>query len=861
MTSRGAFIYDYCHRFCPALRFDKKCKDLRDLIEKFEDGRSQTGATAATATLLRVARDRDACALPKIVIRCRLDVEHLNYRDSDGCKTVAPKPLLFPLEPLPSVSAVDNGLLWLIVEFRDDRRGKFCYALAGFVRRSEVMHTSRGRIVLDDTYSPLQPYYTLNDEKRKRFCTSLELAPPVSTAFPMATTEEQRSAFDVDALRSSLSFLFSFCVRWHCAKNTVDSQRREMRTESMDANLRAPSLKYCRGRPTENALFGEIASFGALTTLTVAAQSDPLAHFVRAQWLGALKATWTRWLGEATPLRAAPAVAQAIRSLLVVRSGLLGYRSEEAHNERVVWHDVDAVCVRLLLDDRTAELSAFLWPSSSTLAAGCVVRDGVVSVRGGRQQALLLCDVAERFLVDLRERVPGATAQAMRDALRQLDFDVDELFRVFDDARPRFGHFYASDRSTKYDDVAARTIDCVGLRLASYSAPRVNGLERDDEQMQRLRDSEAAARYSILCSDGVRRAVPVRSLHTLMHRREDDAVRSGDADQLARSAERMRQPLNRSSSVPSAAYTEDADAAIASDVGFRRWMRERCTLSNGPPTPTRPRRQRVEVAFDGEDGSSESATPPSPESVRRGSVTDIYQNVYENGGMPLCVLGYARDNANGERPRDAARMNYFPFLRSLQLPGVSTREVVVHLMKNVSTSQFAEYYNRLTRTHPEKFRRSRERSEAALLARGRDPATAEREASCFPRCSTKRMRKTCPFAVDGGADVARVASLRRQLRAAGVEQVRAETIVRAACAERPGEACRQFFIATRPAPLHAAGVPPFPGEHQVYINTAREFTYLAAAHMHASLRAQPGYASDDFVDIEELAAQAKADED
>lgn len=846
------FWYSYCGRIVPALRGEQKCSNLNDLLSEFDAGDDHP----ATQTLLSVARARGACELPSAIVRCRVDLEHVCKSGGSGCETMADKALVFPSDR--SARATDS-LLWFVLEFRDDRRGKFGYALLGFLHSSEMVITSRGRILLDDIYAPCMPYYALDDVRRQRFCVSLSLDLPVASLFPRAITQVERDAFDAVQLRNGAKLLFSFCVRWHCTKHATESQRRQARNDTLDAHLRAPSLRFCRGRPTEIALFGEIASFGALVVLTATTTSDPLAHFVRTQWLQALRATARRWLRESVPKIASNAVVAAIESLIQVRAGLLGF----AHtDDSVVWCDADAVCVRLLVDGRTAELGAFLWPSSATLASGCTLRDGVVAVRGAEQQASLLCDVAERFLADLRSRVPEPTAVAMREALAALDFDTVELFdRGFEKARPCYGHFYAADRTTAYDDVAARTFECIGLRFSTYSAPRVNGLERSDEQLRRLRDSEAAAQYSIQCADGVRRAVPVYALHTLMHRRDHEAAVGGDSDELARSAERMRQPLNRSSSVPSDVYALDGDAAIASDTGFRRWMRERCTRSNEAPSPVQRRgRARVEIRYEDSDdddddrsSSDVTASPPSPETMRQNAIEDIYENVYENGGVPLCVLRYARDNANGEKPRDASRMNYFPFLRSLQLPGVTPREIAVHLMKNVQPSQFSEYYNRLTKTHPEQFRRSRQRSHAALLARGRDPATAAREASCFPRCSTKQMRKTCPFAVDGGADAARVTALRRELRAAGVELGRAETIVRAACSERPGEACRQFFIATRPAPLHAAAVPPFPGEQRVYINSAREYTYLAAAHMHASLRTPPGYVDSDFVDIEELA--------
>jgi len=673
---------------------------------------------------------------------------------------------------------------------------------------------------------------------------------PVTPFLPSPTGQ-----VTADELEQFMRQLVSFCIRWHCASRTKNAERAAGRDEILRQHLGSLTFRHMTAQPARIALFASDRLLAALSIISRLARSNRLRAFVQTQFVSAVEficCDELALLDDAVQLRLAHDLFLAL--------------AQTAHNN--VWpgnRDVGRLELRVSggelsygLFAHAAELDGLLWPVETSLRReqGVHIDRGRVYLKPAAAIALIP-RVLERFYGSI---VPlsGAAAARCDRVLKEAGFDP-ELTR-FEPHIPFTGNYYRSDRPLELDDPVRGSPDARGLRLFAYNTAAVNGLSRTPAELE----AGTAHQFTVSSSDGPV-PVPVSALYTLMHR-PSEARRHlvGENSNHALEASSLRKSglIRSHATLAEADYAFDSDRTVARDGGFRQWLREFV-----PAERERRHRRHIEIgaaepdgdpnASDGseftplQDSASEALSLVSSSGSGGGcggdgdggdDIEDLVENVYRNRGMPLCVLRHARGNIEGsEHPKDAARMNYYPYLRSLELPGVSSRGVLVHMMRNVKEDKFEEMYRRFAQTCPDQCRKTKERSRAYFAANGADDEEADRRSSCFSRCSTKQMRGTCPFS--RVTTQARRTELRRELLAAGLGLNDVEAVMGPTAAGKPGKACKAFFVATRPEFDTGAArrVAPFPPGPEVWINHPREFTYLAAMHMEASLRDPPGY--------------------
>lgn len=242
--------------------------------------------------------------------------------------------------------------------------------------------------------------------------------------------------------------------------------------------------------------------------------------------------------------------------------------------------------------------------------------------------------------------------------------------------------------------------------------------------------------------------------------------------------------------------------------------------------------------------SSDSLTGTAPGPIT--DIEDVVENIYHNGGMPPCVLPMAQANiVEGAHPVDKARHVYYPFLRSLRLPAVSSPQLLAHMMRNVRSSKISELWTYFVRHTPALCRKNWQASKTWHMRNGMSEPDAGRRARCSPSCSSKQKKGACPFAnLTTAADLT---ALRGKLVKMGLPLTSVEAVMqKAQRATIPQQTCAQFFVETRPsfgAATLAERAPPFPPRQQVRIRHPVHYTYLAAAYMEASLREPRSYES------------------
>lgn len=695
------------------------------------------------------------------------------------------------------------------------RKGKWLAILVGHCWSSSV---SLGRfedrqVVHWDCVFPNRKVDSLSDSE---LC-ELEASKMQSPILPAPGPNASCTAADLEKTTDSI---FSFCLRWHCSNHSRTTEKAK-KDALINANMYNATIRHFKGSSARVDLFGNEKTQAALSILTRLAKSNRLRAFVRQQMTSALQYICENELpfrGDSERLRFACEFFEAMAS---------------AQHCSAWPGDPDVSSLGIKVDDGSLSFSLF---SLTAELNGLLLPEQVdrgVSVRRGRvyltPDAAIreLPGVFRRYYEGIEPRTGDAAAKSLR-VLKESGFDSDACYSKYESLLPVLGVYYASTREkgSSLDDPVLGTDQTKGLRLYEFSVPEAHGLCKSANELQEARERT----HTVPTSDGPR-PVPITALHTIMHRQDEARVHLVSNDSQGALRESMLAKsgaLSRHSTLGEEEYAQDPDRATSRDNGFREWLA-------GYLVREKEGARSMELDSSAESLVSSSGSAPD--------IEDLIGNVYANKGMPLCVLAHAKKNMEtSQHPKDASRMEYFPFLRSLELPGIGTRTILVHMMRNVPQEKFGEMFRRFSSTCPANCAATRQRSFEWLVRNGKSEDEANRSASCFQSCRTKQTNGSCPFA-NVGSEAAKT-RLRAKLRDAGLDQCSSEVVVAAAARGKPGSACKQFFVETRPvfgARNNSERVPPFPPGQDFWINRPKDFTYLAAIHMEASLRSPPGY--------------------
>lgn len=390
------------------------------------------------------------------------------------------------------------------------------------------------------------------------------------------------------------------------------------------------------------------------------------------------------------------------------------------------------------------------------------------------------------------ERVPCRTGKRTVE-LASRGVDLEYLASLENRAPIARGLFADGDRPTDLDDLLTTERRPVPLAMHRFSLPEFRGMQRPLAEL-----SLPSARWFFRPAG---QTVPARGLLLLMTASERDGT-----DSVVRAA----QQLTQSSSLSQEMYAQDEDGAFCRDRGFERWFmvarKKKQTLVAAAPAP------------------SSSQASSSPTSSSAPDIEDLFANVYMNGGMPPCQRAWAHANVElGQHPKDDARVNYYPYLRSLKLPYVDARHATAHMLRNDEPGPYANDQFRQYRRHKaELCRKTLAKSVAGHQKSGKKREDAVKLAACSAGCRSMAAAGRCPFSVARASDEARLK--KTLLTTYKLTDEQAAEIVSVSRREgRQTTACRTLF-----ATLHPNN--PFPAGGEVRIYHPRDYTYLCASH-------------------------------
>lgn len=747
----------------------------------------------------------------------------------------------------PGLGAARDGRTVLFLACERTSAGKFVMFVAGLEQSPAVdvkvsgkyAHVRLGSLVPNIQVSQLSHAQT----------SCLQRATPRRALLPAPDGE-----ISCAQLGEFVDSLVAFCVRWHChvtARGSADTGADAWR----EWNMHRPTDKFFVGTSARTKIFASPVAHAAMSIVQLLSRSPTLRAFTRAQFASAVE-----YICESELLSRSGAEQAVAAHEFLVPLAKARFSQQRPGEGDIAPLDmrVDGDVLSYSLFALSAELDDLLVPDERLLS--CIkINSGRVYMQP--EAAVRAMSVALRRFYESTAPLEGGASARLDRELKQSGFDCAERLSVYDDALPLVRGLYANDRPVRWDERVARTPHH-GVESEEFSVPRLAGLEREREEL--LRPIESVHTFHTRNGEV---SVPTSALETLLHTEAEaqhHLVDHENPDALHSSLLRKSGAYSNHSQVPEHEYARDPDGSTARDQGFRTWLRDHVRET----AARRERRRRqgpVEIGAD--DGEDSEYTPGSREnsasaddldeaelfasagsSCASDEVEDLFVNIYKNAGMPLCQSGYARANVDGtEHPKDKARVNYYPYLRSLEMPGVSSRQVVAHMMRNVEPGKFGHFFRRFAAYGPQRCKTNWERSKDGLMRNGRPEHEAERAATVSRRCGSMQRDGTCPFAA-ANTDRGR-AELRGKLRDAGVDLHASEEIVQTAARTHPGAACKKYFVHTRPAYGARNGaerVAPFPPGHDPLINHPREYTYLAAAHMEASLRSPKGYKGEDF---------------
>jgi len=747
----------------------------------------------------------------------------------------------------PGLGTARDGRTVVFLACEKTSAGNFLMFVAGLEQSPSVEFKANGKY-MRVSFSSLVP----NIQVSQLSCaqkTCLQRATPRRALFPAPAGEVSCAQ-----LGEFVDSLVAFCVRWHChvtARGSADPAVNAWR----QWNMHRPTDKFFVGTSARAKIFASPTAHAAMNVIQLLSRSATLRTFTRSQIASAVQYICESELLERSGAEQAAAAHEFLAPLAKAR-----FSQQRPGECDIAPLDmrVDGDVLSYSLFALSAELDDLLLPDERLL--------GHVTVNSGRvrmrpEAAVRAMSVAlRRFYESMVPLEGGALARLDRE-LKDRGFDCTERLSVYDDALPLVRGLYAADRPLRWDERVARTPH-QEVQSEEFSVPRAAGLERTREEL--LQPPELA--HTFHTRDG-EVPVPTSALETLLHTEAEAQHHLADFENpgsLHSSLLRKSGAYSNHSQVPEHEYARDPDGSTVRDQAFRTWLSDHVRET---AARRERRRQQGPIEIGTEDADDSEYTPVSREnsssadevdeaelfastgsSCASDDVEDFFVNIYNNAGMPLCQSGYARANIEGnEHPKDKARVNYYPYLRSLEMPGVSSRQVVAHMMRNVEPSKFGHFFRRFAAYGPQRCKTNWERSKDGLMRSGRPEHEAERMATVSRRCGSMQRDGTCPFAT-AGTERGRT-ELRGKLRDAGVDLQASEEIVRTAAQIHPGAACKKYFVHTRPvygARSGAERVAPFPPGHDPLIKHPREYTYLAAVHMEASLRSPKGYKEGDF---------------
>jgi len=766
----------------------------------------------------------------------------------------------------------DTTVVFVLIEDRSLKHGFLCSVLA-LGNRGELQWSGIPGINAVKTncleMNRVDPSFSPPDSRLLSQNAALQplLPPPGQTE----TTAGQLADFVRD--------LVSFCIRWHCCSNSRDEQRVEQAESILAEHIYGTTVRFMRKENARCVLFASPLLHAALSVVTRLSRSNRLRAFVGRQVVSALEYICVFELAQLDP-----------RQQLLVARRFFGTLASSLNS--VAHGRPDTAPLDLAIDgDSELHYRAFhMCPEIDNLLLPTTEQmwdaDSGVRISAGRVYLRPLTAVTmmplalQRFLGQLRP-LRGAALHRLERELLEAGFDPQ--LTQYDEHLPFSGDLYADDRPCDLDDPVKNTPD-FPLRLHAFNAAAVNGLSRT---MDELRSGEHGHRhYAVPTPDG-EYDVGESALHLLMHRETESRYRmeqsDGDEQQFSRtmstSSLRKSSMVIKNGSSNEADYLADPDGTVARDHKMREWMLQ----FNKDQRERRDKQRHRQVLHselsnagfvdedddddDDDDGSefrldksaasatsterddnslcsSDSLTGTAPGPIT--DIEDVVENIYHNGGMPPCVLPMAQANiVEGAHPVDKARHVYYPFLRSLRLPAVSSPQLLAHMMRNVRTSKISELWTYFVRHTPALCRKNWQASKTWHMRNGMSEPDAGRRARCSPSCSSKQKKGACPFAnLTTAADLT---ALRGKLVKMGLPLTSVEAVMqKAQRATIPQQTCAQFFVETRPsfgAATLAERAPPFPPRQQVRIRHPVHYTYLAAAYMEASLREPRSYES------------------
>lgn len=619
--------------------------------------------------------------------------------------------------------------------------------------------------------------------------------------------------------------LVSFCLRWHCTERTQRRERIAEKDESLRSQLYNNTLRFFRKASARDDVFGHPHIFIALFNIVTMAKNSRLRVFVRQQFISALRFLCDNELPQYRPSVQAEFAVNVFRLL----SDHVNHGNGFGPEAKTLDLRAENGSISFSMYGATEQIGDLMWPLRSRLSDdGFGLKRGRFIISPATAVAMVP-DLLVKFFGLQTPRKGKRAAVAMQHYIDR-SYDIDRT--CYNDMIPQRGGFYAEDRPCYLDDVAVGTPECRGLRLHSFNVAADNRLTRTPAQLA----VESGNSYCVTSSSRGRVSIPLTAIAAVQHVPDEAraALHSTDSmSALANSMLRKSTSMMKHSGLSQESYRDDADKSTVQDKEFQAWVKER---------------QREGKARQKRAGSATAAASMEEDSPSD-DIEDLCKNLYDNKAMPLCASVYARQNVElGEHPKDESRMRYYAFLRSLGFENITTPSILFHMIRNVDPARFDDYYRRFSYSCPRRCEVTLQHSRAKFIENGADEAEADIRASCFPRCSTKKSNGSCPYADATTAN--KQSELRRKLIESGVEDLlELQAIVKLAAEGKVGHACKRQFVATRPAygarSLHER-VPPFPPPFDYWINHASEYTYLAAAHMEASLSKPRGYTAVEY---------------
>lgn len=562
--------------------------------------------------------------------------------------------------------------------------------------------------------------------------------------------------------------LLSYALRVHC-----DNKQQRA------AHLYGKTFRYFARRSARQELFSD---GGMAAGLAVArfVRSNVTRKFARNAVVGAVELITRTELSGKTPGVQLDAVTKHIGFLRDL------FRAKREHPDAI---ERTATGLRF----RFSSNWAFLLPSKDVLVGGLarVRKDFVELTAEGAVRMLPL--YTKRVL----ENTPNRTGCSTVHLAQSVDLEVlDSLATRLPLARGMFAN--DGRRPTDLDDLLLSEPRPSPFKLFQLDLPKFKGLTCERTQLEL-----PAANWFLRSGH----TVPASALARLM-------VRGKSADPL-KEVEQLARAVTRKSSVSQAEYAQDEDDALVRDSAWREWF---CS-------------ERQKAKEEQLCSSTDSCTPTLvDEQSRPGAVTDIedmFANVYRNDALPPCQAKFAKRNIDEQQhPRDAGRVTYYPFLRSLHLPKTDVRHVITHMLRNEEPGDYANRMLNEYRGNKAKLCRDKlAKSHAGHLKNGRSEDDARKLASCSGGCRSLASAGHCPFALGPGAPIDRVMRLQDRVSAIeGASSADVADVVRTARREGGATlACRSYYALT-----HRDR--PFPKGAEVRIYHPRDYVYLSALH-------------------------------